>query len=125
MYPFGFGLSYTSFSYDHLKLSKTTIHKNESLEAQVTVRNTGKVKSDEVVELYLTHEGDPVNQPIYALKGFKRIALSPGESKVIRFTLTLAILLSENSMKQANPYRLQKISECALLARYLQNEVKN
>jgi Glycosyl hydrolase family 3 C terminal domain. len=92
MYPFGFGLSYTSFIYDHLKLSKTTIHKNESVEVQVTVKNTGKVKSDEVAELYLTHEGDPTNQPIYALKGFKRITLSPGESKVVKFSLTPDLL---------------------------------
>ncbi len=55
LYPFGFGLSYTTFTYGNLNLSKTVVGKNESINANVTVTNSGKVKSDEVVELYLTH----------------------------------------------------------------------
>jgi beta-glucosidase len=92
MYPFGFGLSYTTFEYSNLKLSKSNVHQNEAVDAEVTVRNTGKIKSDEVVELYLSHDGSTIPSPIYALKGFKRINLSPGQTKKVKFHLTPEIL---------------------------------
>jgi len=88
MYPFGFGLSYTSFSYSNLHLSKNTIQKNETAVAEVIVTNTGKYKSDEVVQLYLTHEDLGESTPLYSLKGFKRISLEPGASKKISFPIT-------------------------------------
>ena len=87
LYPFGFGLSYTNFNYINLKLSKTKIKKNEPVAAEVTVTNNGKMKSDEVVQLYLTHQSGQ-DIPLYALKGFKRITLLPGASQKVRFTIT-------------------------------------
>ena len=87
LYPFGFGLSYTTFRYADLHLSKNTINKDESVQAEVTVTNTGKYKGDEVVQLYITHEGISY-APLQALKGFKRITLSPGQSQKVSFMIT-------------------------------------
>lgn len=87
LYPFGFGLNYTKFVYSNLKLSKTKIKKNEAITAEVTVTNSGKMQSDEVVQLYLTHESAQ-NVPLYSLKGFKRITLKPGASQKVQFTIT-------------------------------------
>ncbi|MGN6266298.1 MAG: glycoside hydrolase family 3 C-terminal domain-containing protein [Ginsengibacter sp.] len=86
LYPFGFGLNYTKFVYSNLKLSKTKIKKNEAITAEVTVTNTGNMQSDEVVQLYLTHESAQ-NVPLYSLKGFKRITLKPGASQKVQFTI--------------------------------------
>jgi beta-glucosidase len=88
LYPFGFGLSYTRFGFSNLQLSKTKIKKNETINAELTVTNNGKVKSDEVVELYLTHLSDEENIPLYSLKGFKRLSLAPGASEKVKFTIT-------------------------------------
>lgn len=88
LYPFGFGLSYTKFAYSNLKLSKTKINKNEPVEAELTVSNTGKIAGDEVVQLYLTHKNRSADDPIYSLKGFKRINLKPGASQIVKFTIT-------------------------------------
>jgi len=91
LYPFGFGLSYTTFNYSNLKLSKTTAGKNETIQAEAIVSNTGKYKGDEVVQLYITHQAVD-NAPIIALKSFKRITLSPGQSQKISFTVTPDLL---------------------------------
>lgn len=88
LYPFGFGLSYTKFTYSDLKLSNTKIKKDESVNAEVTVTNIGKIKSDEVVQLYLTHLSGGKAIPLYSLKGFKRIHLAPGASQKVQFTIT-------------------------------------
>ena len=88
LYPFGFGLSYTKFNYSNLHVSKKTVTKNELIEAEVTVANTGKFKSDEVVQLYLTHENAGAETPLYSLKGFRRISLAPGVSTIVKFTIT-------------------------------------
>ncbi|HVS96693.1 MAG TPA: glycoside hydrolase family 3 C-terminal domain-containing protein [Puia sp.] len=87
LYPFGFGLSYTTFSYSDLHISKPLIKKNEPVEVNVTLTNTGKYASDEVAQLYVTHEG-LVNEPLFALKGFQRVSLAPGASMRLHFTLT-------------------------------------
>jgi beta-glucosidase len=111
LYPFGFGLSYTSFAYSNLRLSKNTIKKDETVTAQVTVTNTGKYKSDEVVELYLTHEGLNAEAPLYALKGFKRISLDPGASASLSFVLTPDLLsLIDKDGKPYTPSGAVKIS---------------
>ncbi len=88
LYPFGFGLSYTKFGYSHLKLSKTKINKNETVNAEVTITNSGKMKSDEVVQLYLTHLERAPDDPLYSLKGFNRITLLPGQSEKVSFNIT-------------------------------------
>ena len=88
LYPFGFGLSYTHFSYSHLQLSSPSVTVNQPVEATVTVTNSGKRAGEEVAELYLTAEDAPIAAPLYALKGFKRISLAPGASQTLHFTIT-------------------------------------
>jgi beta-glucosidase len=92
MYPFGFGLSYTNFKYSNLVISKSTVSKNESLEATVTVTNTGKVNADEVVELYLAHPNAGNDAPVCALKNFSKINVAAGESKTVSFKLSPEML---------------------------------
>ncbi len=91
LYPFGFGLSYTTFKYSNLKLSKASLKKNESVLAEVTVTNTGKYKGDEVIQLYITHESVK-DAPLSALKSFKRITLQPAASQKISFNITPDLL---------------------------------
>ena len=100
LYPFGFGLSYTTFSYTNLQLSAQKINKKVPLKADVTVTNTGKMASDEVVQLYITvpQTGD---NPLYSLKGFKRIKLQPGEAQKVEFDITPEILQSIKDNGQA------------------------
>ena len=88
MYPFGFGLSYTQFKYDNLKLSKSAITKGESINVSVNITNTGMMKGDEVVQLYISHPNAANDAPIMALKNFKKIAIAPGEQKTVQFTIT-------------------------------------
>jgi beta-glucosidase len=87
LYPFGYGLSYTTFEYDQLKFP-ATIAKGKNIVVNVRVTNTGKMDGEEVVQLYVSHQGTNVKSPIRALKGFQRISLKAGESKKLRFELT-------------------------------------
>ena len=86
LYPFGYGLSYTTFSYRGLRLAKRTIRAGDPLTAEVTVTNTGKREGDEVVQLYLSFPTLP-GAPLRALRGFKRVHLKPDESQTVRFEL--------------------------------------
>jgi beta-glucosidase len=86
LYPFGFGLSYTTFEYSSLKLP-VKIDKNENAEIKFTIKNTGNRKGDEVVQLYIHDEVASVVCPIRSLKAFKRITLEPGESKEVSLIL--------------------------------------
>lgn len=86
LYPFGYGLSYTTFAYSDLVLPESA-KAGEPVKVKVTVKNTGKMTGDEVVQLYLTDEKASTPRPIRQLEGFKRITLQPGESKVVEFTL--------------------------------------
>ncbi len=86
LYPFGYGLSYTTFSYRGLRLLKKTIHAGDPLTAEVTVTNTGKSEGDEVPQLYLSFPNVP-GAPLRALRGFQRVHLKPGESQKVRFEL--------------------------------------
>lgn len=88
LYPFGFGLSYTQFSYSDVKLSTSSPKGNQSVTASVTITNTGKAEGKEVVQLYLRDLVGSVTRPVQELKGFQKIALKPGESKTISFTIT-------------------------------------
>jgi beta-glucosidase len=102
LYPFGYGLSYTTFKYDMLKTSSTVAAgKNVTVSAKVT--NTGKLNGEEVVQLYISHEDAKIKAPIKALKGFQRITLKPGESKMISFTLTpeqLSLVSEDGKMQE-------------------------
>lgn len=88
MYPFGYGLSYTSFSYGDLKLSSNSLKGNQTLTASVTVTNTGKYTGKEVVQLYIRDVIGSVTRPVKELKGFQKVELKPGETKTITFKVT-------------------------------------
>ena len=88
LYPFGFGLSYTTFSYTKLQLSATTIKTGESLQVKVDVRNTGNYDGEEVVQLYLQDVVGSITRPVKELKGFQKIALKKGETRTVTFTIT-------------------------------------
>jgi beta-glucosidase len=87
LWPFGFGLSYTTFKYEKPVLTPASIMPNGKTVASVTVTNTGKVASDEVVQLYLHDVVSSVTRPISELKGFRRVHLKPGESKKVEFPI--------------------------------------
>ena len=86
LYPFGYGLSYTTFSYSNLTLPQNIVA-GEKVKVSVTVTNTGKTEGDEVVQLYITDEKATTPRPLRQLEGFSRITLKPGESKVVDFNL--------------------------------------
>jgi beta-glucosidase len=91
-FPFGFGLSYTTFEYSGMSIEPAAIAPAGSATVRCTVRNSGTVAGDEVVELYLHHDVSSVAQPLIALKGFQRVHLAPGESKELLFVLSSAEL---------------------------------
>jgi beta-glucosidase len=86
LFPFGYGLSYTTFSYSNLSVPEKAVA-GENVTIKVTVTNTGKLEGDEVVELYLSDEKASTPRPIRQLEGFNRIFLKPGESKEVEFKL--------------------------------------
>jgi len=86
LYPFGFGLSYTSFAYENLKI-KNEFKVGDSVHVSVKVKNTGKVAGDEVAQLYLANQNKSIDRVIHSLKGFKRVHLNPGESTTLEFIL--------------------------------------
>ena len=88
LYPFGFGLSYTTYEYSDLQLSKSEIAANENIEASVTIKNTGAREGVEIAQLYIRDCYSQITRPVKELKGFERVALKAGESKRITFTLT-------------------------------------
>jgi beta-glucosidase len=85
LYPFGHGLSYTTFALDNLKLNQAQAAVGEAFTLSVTVTNTGRVAGSEVVQLYARDVSASVTRPIKELKGFKRVYLNPGETQTIRF----------------------------------------
>jgi beta-glucosidase len=87
LYPFGYGLSYTTFQVSNLHLNKTSIPGSGSLTASMTVTNTGKVAGDDVAQLYLHDPVASISQPVRRLRGFERVTLAPGVSKTVTFTI--------------------------------------
>lgn len=88
LYPFGFGLSYTTFTYGEIQLSKAEITTQDQLTVTCTVTNSGSMAGEEVVQLYVRDLVGSVTRPVKELKGFQKISLLPGESKTVSFTLT-------------------------------------
>jgi beta-glucosidase len=88
LFPFGHGLSYTSFEYSNLKVTPERIGTAGRAEVSVTVTNTGKLAGDEVVQLYIRDLVSTVTRPVLELKDFTRIRLAPGESKTVTFVIT-------------------------------------
>ncbi|MBN2514189.1 MAG: glycoside hydrolase family 3 C-terminal domain-containing protein [Sedimentisphaerales bacterium] len=105
LFPFGHGLSYTQFEYSNLKLGSDKIEEDGELIMQFTIQNTGKMKGDEVAQIYVHHIDSSIKEPINQLKRFQRITLTPGESK----TLTFKIPASEFSFydTQTNAFKTE------------------
>jgi beta-glucosidase len=86
-WPFGYGLSYTTFSYSNLKINNTNIKKNDELKVSVDVKNIGNKKGKEAVLLYLNEEYASVSRPVKQLKRFSKVELNPGETKTVEFSI--------------------------------------
>ncbi|MBK5269847.1 MAG: beta-glucosidase BglX, partial [Bacteroidia bacterium] len=89
LYPFGYGLSYTSFSYSDISLNKNAIKANETIMATVTITNTGRYDGEEVAQLYIRDLVGSITRPLKELKGFQKIKLKSGESKQVTFSITV------------------------------------
>ncbi len=92
LYPFGFGLSYTTFQYSNLKTSSPTVAEDGTVTVSVDVKNTGTMAGDAVAQLYVTYLGSKVKRPKEELKGFQRVALKPGETKTVQIPLKASTL---------------------------------
>jgi len=88
LFPFGYGLSYTAFSYGNISVSKTSAKGNEKITASITVTNTGKYDGEEVVQLYIRDVVGSIARPLKELKGFQKINLKAGESKTVSFNIS-------------------------------------
>ena len=101
LFPFGFGLSYTTFAYSNLRLSSPRIAAADSIEVAVDLRNTGDRAGDEVVQLYIRDDVASVAEPVRALKAFRRVTLRPGETRTVTFKLgSSAFALYDRQMRQ-------------------------
>ena len=87
LYPFGYGLSYSTFKFANLHLSKEQMKASETTEVQVDVTNTGTVAGDAVAQIYIHQQAGSASRPVRELKGFRRIALKPGETQTLKFPL--------------------------------------
>jgi beta-glucosidase len=92
LFPFGFGLSYTTFQYSNLKLSSPTMKKEDTVTVSVDVKNTGSRRGAEVVQIYIRDDYSSVPRPVKELKGFKKIWLDPGQSQEVTFTVNPELL---------------------------------
>jgi beta-glucosidase len=92
LYPFGYGLSYTTFQYTNLTLSSPTLPASGAVTVSVDIKNTGQRRGDEVVQLYVRHPHSQVDRPRQELKGFRRITLAPDEVQTVRFSVPAAAL---------------------------------
>ncbi|HLF47616.1 MAG TPA: beta-glucosidase BglX, partial [Chitinophagaceae bacterium] len=97
LYPFGYGLSYTDFSYSDISLNKSSLKTGETITASVTVANNGSYEGEEVVQLYIRDMVASITRPLKELKGFQKIKLKAGESKTVSFTIKVNDLKFYNS----------------------------
>jgi beta-glucosidase len=92
LYPFGFGLSYTTFAFKKPRLAKHKIHRNESTQLLVDVTNTGKRAGTEALQMYIRDCVSSVTRPVKELKGFQKITLRPGETRTVTLDITPELL---------------------------------
>ena len=92
LFPFGYGLSYTTFAYSNLKLSSPTMKTNRTVTVSIDVKNTGSRKGAEVVQMYIRDDYSSVPRPVKELKGFKKILLDPGQSQTVSFVVNPELL---------------------------------
>lgn len=104
LYPFGYGLSYTTFEYSEPKLSAVEMGMDDSIEVTFSVTNTGKVAGDEIVQMYIRDVARSIAPPVKELKGFERLTLKPGETRNVSFTITPEMLKFYN-------YDLEHVAE--------------
>jgi beta-glucosidase len=104
LFPFGYGLSYTSFEYSNIQLSDSTMTAGKSIKATVTITNSGNYDGEETVQMYIFDPVASVAQPVKKLKGFQKIFLKKGESRQVTFTISIDELKFYNA-------RLQYIAE--------------
>jgi beta-glucosidase len=88
LFPFGFGLSYTTFKYDNLKLSSAVMQSGETLQVSVEVTNTGTLTGKEIVQLYVGETKAYLPRPVKELKNFCKVELQPGQTRTVTFTVT-------------------------------------
>jgi beta-glucosidase len=100
LYPFGFGLTYTAFSYSNLSTSAPSLAKDGTLTVSVDVKNTGERAGDAVVQLYVKHLGSKVERPPEELWGFQRVTLEPNQTKTVRIPLDASNLAYWNEKLQ-------------------------
>ena len=105
LYPFGYGLSYTTFEYSNIAIDNKILKKNNSINVSVELKNTGKFKGKEVVQLYIKDRYASVTRPVRELKGFEMIELNPGESKTVSFEISESLLrfYSANEVWESEP----------------------
>jgi beta-glucosidase len=101
LYPFGFGLSYTTFKLSNLKTGAPQLNKDGVLTVKVDVTNTGSRAGDEVVQLYAKHLDSKVDRPRQQLVGFKRVTVQPGETKTVELTMSASRLAYWDTKLQA------------------------
>ena len=100
-YPFGFGLSYTTYTYDDLQIMESELNKNGVLRAKVNVTNTGGVAGEEIVQLYVGFKNSSIDRPVKLLRGFDKIGLEPGETKSVSLEIPVENLQYWNETLQA------------------------
>jgi beta-glucosidase len=110
LYPFGYGLSYTTFAYSNLRTSVSHLARDGQVTVSVNVRNTGKRDGQEVVQLYVAHVGSRVERPIKELKGFERVALKAGETKTVQIPLRAKDLAYWDTQKKTWVVEDDKVS---------------
>jgi beta-glucosidase len=92
LFPFGYGLSYTTFEYGDLRLSGETVTSSSGITASIDITNTGDRSGKEVVQLYIRDLVGSISRPVKELKGFQKIELNPGEKKTVEFNITEELL---------------------------------
>ena len=105
LYPFGYGLSYTTFAYSNLRDQRGVVERQGLVDVSVDVKNTGARAGDEVVQLYVKHIGSAVDRPNKELRGFKRVAIEAGETKTVTITLPASRLAYWNTASKSLGHR--------------------